>query len=253
MYQDFFVLCPYKPYLDFRGLSSCTKSPKPSVWRTWWRGLQSEKQPLPSGVGQGTILGLFLFCILFNEAGPTQNYNTAEIITSKKDTIGVTKKKWVDDLTVAVPLNLKHVLRNDPNPKPFGPINLHKQTGHILPLSENTMQTHLGNLEDNCELNKMTINSKKTLLMLFNRSRKFDFEPELKLQGKEINVIEKTKLVGYMFTSDLKTKENTNHLLKKAYSNMWTVRQLKLLGAEDSTLILVLKAQVISMLTFAAP
>ena len=35
-----------------------------------WQSKQSRDLPLNSGAGQGMILGLFLFCIIFNGAGP---------------------------------------------------------------------------------------------------------------------------------------------------------------------------------------
>ena len=35
-----------------------------------WKNKQSRQMPLNSGAGQGTIIGLFLFCVMFNGAGP---------------------------------------------------------------------------------------------------------------------------------------------------------------------------------------
>ena len=47
-----------------------------------WQGKMSKKLPLHSGAGQGTILGLFLFCITFNGAGPeTRTKQIGEKIT----------------------------------------------------------------------------------------------------------------------------------------------------------------------------
>ena len=50
-----------------------------------FQGKQSRKAPLNSGCGQGTLLGLFCFCITFNGAGPTkQGINNDPTQTKKK-------------------------------------------------------------------------------------------------------------------------------------------------------------------------
>ena len=43
-----------------------------------YQGKQSRKAPLNSGCGQGTLLGLFCFCITFNGAGPKPMSKTLE-------------------------------------------------------------------------------------------------------------------------------------------------------------------------------
>ena len=62
-----------------------------------FQGQQSRKAPLDSGCGQGTLLGLFCFCITFNGAGPkTIEESIGKIITQplkKRKQIPAGKKK----------------------------------------------------------------------------------------------------------------------------------------------------------------
>ena len=55
----------------------------------------------------------------------------------------------------------------------------------------------------------MSINQDKSKCMLFNRARKYDFEPELYLSpGNQLEQVEEMKLVGYKLRSDLRTISN---------------------------------------------
>ena len=50
----------------------------------------------------------------------------------------------------------------------------------------------------------MKINESKTKLMIFNKSRKYDFPPEYSFSNNEIlEVVEETRLLGIILTSDL--------------------------------------------------
>ena len=79
--------------------------------------------------------------------------------------------------------------------------------------------------------------------------------PELRLcqNSKNIEVVEKYKLLGYIFKSDLKTISNTEYICSKAYQRMWIVRRLKSLGCSTTDLLDVLRQQVISVLEQAVP
>ena len=223
-----------------------------------WQSKQSRKLPLNSGSGQGTILGLFLFCVTFNGAGPKPHTEPlGKTITQprrRRQPIQRGKKKWVDDLTLTVPIKLKDKLTQDPGPPLIGPPTYHERTGQMLPEDRNDMQSELLSLNQYCLESKMSINQNKSKCMLFNRATKNDFMPELYLsQGKTLEVVEQMKLVGYQLRTDLKTISNTNYIVKRAWKRMWVVRRLKMLGAGERDLLNVLRAQVLSVLQFATP
>ena len=74
--------------------------------------------------------------------------------------------------------------------------------------------------------------------MLFNRAVKHDFMPKLYLnQDSPLEVVEEMKLVGYQLRSDLRTKSNSNYIVKRAWKRMWIVRRLKGLGASEQDLL----------------
>jgi hypothetical protein len=223
-----------------------------------WKNKQSRRMPLNSGAGQGAIMGLFLFCVMFNGAGPkTSTEPLGQAITQsrkRRKPIRKGKKKWVDDLSLWVPIRLQDKLVQDTRPAIIGPATFHNRTGQILPKDRNTMQSELDLLNEYCRTSKMFINQDKSKCMLFNRARKHDFVPELYLTpGNQLEVVENMKLVGYQLRSDLRTVSNTQYIVKRAWKRMWVVRRLKSLGAGERELLSVLRAQVLSVLQFASP
>ena len=73
------------------------------------------------------------------------------------------------------------------------------------------------------------------------------------INGKRLEVIERTKLLGVVCTSDGKFAENTKHIAAKGHAKIWFLRRLKLLGASTSVLTLLFKLFVRSQLEVAAP
>ena len=75
---------------------------------------------MPGGLGAGTILGLNLFSILFNGAGPTTNKLTIGQQISqpfnRREPIKKCKVKWIDDVTLATALDLKTALVPEDRP-----------------------------------------------------------------------------------------------------------------------------------------
>ena len=223
-----------------------------------FQGKLSRKAPLNSGCGQGTLLGLFCFCITFNGAGPKTNKETiGQIITqpkNKRKPIPSGKKKWVDDLTLTVPISLRENVIEDTRSTTTRPVPYHGRTGHRLPIDKNSMQIQLDNLSEYCRQAKMSINKQKTKCMLFNKSKKYDFIPELYLSDEaKLEVVQDMKLVGYQITSDLNTKANTKYIVGRAWKRMWIIRRLVALGASVPDLLSVLRCQVLSVLQFAVP
>jgi hypothetical protein len=70
-----------------------------------YKGHFSSSKPLPGGGPQGTILGLFLFLIIINEAGfdeiPCDVWEIVTKINAKRRPLSHTQERYVDDLTIA--------------------------------------------------------------------------------------------------------------------------------------------------------
>ena len=172
-----------------------------------YKGQCSSSKPLPGGGPQGTILGLFLFLILINEAGfddiPT---NIGEIVTKnnyRRRPMNHTHEKYVDGLTILESINPTSQTKLSGNLNPTRPIPFHLRTGHVLKTAQSRVCQEISNLEQFASDHDMLINTKKTKMMLFNQSRTIDFLPYVNIQGEEIEMIEQTKLLGVIITSNL--------------------------------------------------
>ena len=76
----------------------------------------------------------------------------------------------------------------------------------------------------------MKINGQKTKNMIFNFSDNYQFSTRLSIDGKPIEVINSTKLLGTIITSDLRWDENTNYIVKKANARMELIRKVANFG-----------------------
>ena len=116
------------------------------------------------------------------------------------------------------------------------------------------LQYYLEDAEKFALENKMKINPRKTKIISFNKSRKFDFPPELSLSdGETLEVVKEVKLVGVMVDSNLSWKKNTDYICQKAIRKLWTIRRLKKLKLGISTLVDVYTKEVRSVLEHAVP
>ena len=89
--------------------------------------------------------------------------------------------------------------------------------------------------------------------MLFNPCTAVDFVPDFELEENQLEVVEEMKLLGVIVRSDLKWWSNTEYMVKKANSRLWTMRRLKNLGASEDDLLDVYTKQICSVLELAVP
>ena len=99
----------------------------------------------------------------------------------------------------------------------------------------------------------MKLNSDKSKVMLFNPCKTLDFSPKIELSNKELDVVEKTKLLGIMISSDLSWEENTNYIVQRCNRRIWILRRLKRLGARINDLLEVYYKQIRSIAEYAVP
>jgi hypothetical protein len=102
--------------------------------------------------------------------------------------------KNVDDLTVAEAFKLKNVLKGESETELRRPLNYHQRTEHKLLEGCSEVEKQLKELEEYAESKEMKINQHKTKLMLFNTSKNYDFQPEMKIEGIRIEVVNQMKL-----------------------------------------------------------
>ena len=89
--------------------------------------------------------------------------------------------------------------------------------------------------------------------MIFSRARKFDFQPEVSIDNELLNVVECTKLLGVMVSSDLKWKENVSYIVGRCMKRLWMLRRIRELGGSTSDLLTVYKLQIRCLAELACP
>ena len=221
---------------------------------------QSGRKYLPGGSPQGTRLGMFLFLILINFAGldfEEMDYNIGKLVTKplhKRIPMDKIHMKYVDDLSLAVSLNLKDNLVPNPEVNPQRPLSYHERTQHILPGSRNMVQQEFDKLKEFAAQHEMIINGEKTKAMLFNSARKWDFTPQIVNEsGEFLEVVEELKILGVVVSSNMTWHNNTSYICGKGYARMWMLRNLKRLGTSNEELVDVYYKQCRSVLELAVP
>ena len=196
-----------------------------------YKGAKSEPKNMPGGGPQGTLLGMFLFLILINDAGySVQNRELGSKITraiNKRKEIENKHWKYVDDLTVAEALDLKTVFVEDEENILEKTLTYHNRTNKVLPIESSKVQQQLNDLNEYAQRNEIKINKEKTKVMLFNTAKTKDFTSNLKIGNTQIEVVEDLKLLGVKITNDLKWNAHISNLSKKGYTRMWILRRLK--------------------------
>ena len=221
-----------------------------------YNGCMSSVKSLPGGSPQGTLLALLLFIVFINDIGfDRQTNNVGEVLTSRKHIKAANEihLKFVDDLTLAETVNLQHDLVEVPELDRIHPTKFHDRTGHTFPTENSKVYNQLLKTEQHARENEMRVNYEKTKLMLFNPCKSIDFNPEVTISDKSIELVSQTKLLGLVITNDLKWAPNTTYLVKKAYKRLWMLRRLKNLGANQKSLCAVYIKQIRCVLEMAVP
>ena len=196
---------------------------------------KSKNKKMSGGGPQGTVLGIFLFLVLINDAGFTHgDRSLGEKLTkaaNARKPIQNLHLKYVDSLTIAESLRLNDVMSVENNKVWERALKYHDRIEQVLNAQHSQVQTQLNELSCYAQTNRMKINHKKLKVMLPNTSNKNDFSPELKIDAVLLEMVKELKLLGVIVTSDLKWHRNTENITKKAYKRLWILKRLKPMGA----------------------
>jgi len=213
------------------------------------KGVTSSSRSLNGGTPQGALLGGIIFIVKFNGALLRPAIPRASILhNSKAETV-----KYIDDGTAATAIDLKTHLIIDTAHHPR-PLTFPQRTGHLLPPQHNLLQKYMEDAEAFTEHNNMRINKKKTTVMKFTNSKKYDFPLDLYYSdGSQVNTTEESKVLGVMISSNLKWRSNTTYICSKARRKLWLLRRLQHLGLSRTDLFDVYAKEVRSILEYAVP
>ena len=219
-----------------------------------YKGETSDVKMLPGGGPQGALLGLFLFLVLINDVGfSDQSNENGDIITCKRRVkeFNELHLKYVDDLTLAESISMKTQLNQVAVEARPHPDTFHERTGHQILPEKSRVYNMVKETEEYADKNNMKLNYKKTKLMVFNPGTARDFLPRFTFNNNELEVVEEIKLLGVVIRSDLSWGPNTEYMVKRANKKLWCLKRLKKLGAEMADLIDVYIKQIRSLLEFA--
>ena len=211
-----------------------------------YNGATSSPRDLPGSSPQGAFLGIFFFIVKYN--GASLRPRIPRILLKIECKLRRTMCKnehckkhakdihavYIDDLSEAEAIELKKQLIKDPVQRAF-PLNYHERTKHIFPIENSILQNNLIKVEKFSEKNKMKINESKSKIMIFNTSKNYDFPPEFSFSnGEFLEVLESTRLLGVVLSSDLRWAANTNAVYTNAMCKMWLLRRMKILKLEKN-------------------
>ena len=166
-----------------------------------WNGVTSTERKLNGGGPQGATFGIWEYLVQSNE--------NAECVEPDY------RFKFVDDLSVLEKVNLLLV--------GLASFNCHASVPSDLPIHNQIIQAnnlksqeYLERIQKWTENQKMILNQKKTKVMIFNFTEKYQFTTRLKLNDDNLEVVRQAKLLGVIISDNLKWDENTSYLVKKS-------------------------------------
>ena len=136
--------------------------------------------------------------------------------------------KYVDDSSVGITIN-----NNSPDYTP--------------------LQTILNTLQTWTTANHVTINSQKTVVMLFSTSKTPVTPPAVTIGDQVLHTVESTKLLGITVDCRLDWKLHVSNTVQSAAYKLYMLRRLKSLGMPERELGSIFTTFILPKLTYASP
>ena len=176
-----------------------------------WHGRTSSTRDLPGGGPQGCSFGLLEY-----KSNSNDNANHVEENM---------RYKFVDDLSLLEKLNLILLGLSEYNFKNHVASDIGIGQKYLHPKNLNS-QGYLDEVERWTEDNLMKLNAKKSNVMIFNFTLDYQFSTRLYMENTLLQIVNETKLLGTIITSDLTWHANSEMLIKKGYQRMIMLQKL---------------------------
>ena len=157
--------------------------------------------------------------------------------------------KFVDDMSLLELINLIAIGLTQYDIKSHVPSDISVES-LFLSSSKYNSQAILNNVAEWTETKKMKLNEEKTKFMIFNFTNNYQFDTRLFLNGKNIEKVEHTKLLGTIISSDLSWRKNTQFIIQKAYKRIEIIRKLYEFDVPTNDLVNIYTLYVRSILEF---
>ena len=83
----------------------------------------------------------------------------------------------------------------------------------------------------------MKLNAKKSNAMIFNFTQDYQFSTRLYIENNLLEIVQETKLLGTIISSDMTWYANTEMLVKRAYQRMIMLRKLYSFNVADEDMV----------------
>ena len=190
--------------------------------RVKWHGKLSTSRKLPGGGAMGANLG---------------NWEFLSQTNSNADCVPVEDRfKFVDDLSTIEIINLLTVGLSSLNMKHQVPSDV-PEHGQFVDSCNLKSQQYLDQINQWTVNQKMIISQKKTKAMIINFTDKHQFTTRLHLNGENIEIVNKMKILGTIIDDKLSWDENCSFLIKKVNARMQLLRSVYSFGATNEEMV----------------
>ena len=199
-----------------------------------WHGIISTLRDMAGGGPQGCHLGQLEY---------SQSNDSGACVASED------RFKFVDDMSLLELINLITIGISSYNFRNHVASDISTDQ-KFLPPKNCSSQSYLDSVQQWSDSKLMQLNENKTKAIIFNFTNNYQFSTRLYLQETLLEIVNQTKLLGTIITSDLTWWENTNYITRKAYSRLEIIRRLCPSNISESDLVLIYTLYVRSMLEF---
>ena len=187
-----------------------------------FHGTMSESKHQPGSGAQGASLGNWEFL--------SQTNNNADCVPEED------RYKYVDDLSILEIINLLNIGLSSHNFKDqvADDIPIH---GQIIDNNNLLTQQYLNEINEWTINQKMLLNEKKTKSMIINFSHNYQFSTRLLLNNKNVEIVDQIKILGTIFTSNLKWDKNCEQIITKVNRKMLLLKKILKFGATREEMV----------------
>ena len=194
-----------------------------------WRDVISVTKRLKGGGPQGSTKGVLSYM--------SQSNNNADTVPLED------RFKYFDDLTVVEIINLLNIGISTVRVRDTVPSDL-PEHNQMVDNKNLKSQQYLDDINKWTEKNLMELNEKKSKSILFNFSRNHQFATNLVLKSKKLEVVNETKLLGLIITSDLRWDRNVDYLVKDANKRMLMLHAASKFTSDKNVLKLIYYSRI---------
>ena len=115
------------------------------------------------------------------------------------------------------------------------------------------LQQELLRFQEETEQCNFVTNKKKTVVMLFNQSRKYAFPPEFTLGQDRLSVQKVHKVLGLLVQDDLRWGAQVEQMVRKASKKIWLLRRMRNLAVDENTIARYWKSEGLCHLEYCSP